>query len=138
MKTSFRIITEEIRQPIYIANDGITFDSEAECLAHEQAVEKIAELQIPNPKSIFPYSEWIDTDLFDYIWLDLKTEDDIRNATNAYEISNHSLKIGLNCIEVGHTNDNYVYDVNDSINNAIALLDFVGYDTSALKRKENT
>ena len=120
----------------YIAIDDMIFKTEAECLEHEAYIEAANKLIIPNPNHVVPYDVYTSEDV-SYIWVDLKTEDDIDIIENAYNVDVSGISTGIYCIEIHYDREAYIYSMRYSLENAFALLELAGYDTTMLKRKRD-
>ena len=121
----------------YVAIDDMIFKTEAECLEHEAYLEAAKKLIIPNPNHVVPYDVYISEDV-SYIWVDLKTEDDIDTIANAYNVDVSGITTGVYCVEIHYDREAYISSMRYSLNNAFDLLELAGYDTSTLKRKDET
>lgn len=120
----------------YVAIDDMIFKTEAECLEHEAYIEAANKLIIPNPNHVIPYDVYTSDDV-SYVWVNLKTEDDIDIIENAYNVDVSEITIGIYCIVIYYDREAYIYSMRYSLENAFALLELAGYDTSTLKRKDN-
>ena len=120
----------------YVAIDDMIFKTEAECLEHEAYIEAANKLIIPNPNHVVPYDVYTSDDI-SYVWVNLKTKDDIDIIENAYNVDVSEITTGIYCIAIYYDREAYIYSMRYSLENAFALLELAGYDTTMLKRKSN-
>ena len=139
MKTRTQKIVRQIEDTIteYIASDEQVFKTEQECLDHEALLEAAKRLRIDNPKHVIPYDVYTSEEI-EYIWVNLKNETDIKIIEKAYNVDVSGISSGIYCIETHfYDNEPYISSMKYSLNNAFALLELAGYDTSTLKRKDD-
>ncbi len=88
MKTEIRTQIQEV--PVYIADDGTEFNTEAECWDYEvenenkSKIEKAEKLRIIELDNVMPL---INKELYEdhtYIWYKLTNENDFRSVNEAY------------------------------------------------------
>ena len=120
----------------YVAVDDMIFKTEEECLEHEAYIEAAKKLIIPNPNHVVPYDVYTSEDV-SYVWVNLKTEDDIDIIENAYNVDVSGITTGIYCIEIHYDREAYISSMRYSLENAFALLELAGYDTTTLKRKND-
>ena len=120
----------------YVAIDDMIFKTEEECLEHEAYIEAAKKLIIPNPNYVVPYDVYTSEDI-SYVWVNLKTEDDIDIIENAYNVDVSGITTGIYCIEIHYDREAYISSMRYSLENAFALLELAGYDTTTLKRKDD-
>ena len=124
-----------VKRIVYIADNGSRFNSESECREYEEIQKTINRLYVQNPNRIFPYDDYIDTDAAAYFWIDIKTKEDIEAVRKCCDKHPHDIGLGLYCMEIPNILCSRMISINDSVTNAINLLEFAGYDTSTLKKK---
>jgi len=141
MRIENRTVVESVSKvvPIYIASDGKKYHSEEACLQHENALNAVQKITIPNPDCVYPYADYINPDSNYYTWVNIKNEADLKAVCDAYNVEFDDCDFGIYCIESSnYSSEGYVYNIDSSVDYAIKLLELAGFDTSTLKRKENT
>ena len=132
---TFRQVEDTVIE--YVASDDVIFKTEEDCLRYEAALEKVNKLIIRNPDGVLPYDTYTSSDKR-YMWVNIENNDDIETVKYAYELDVEKITPGIYCIEEGYDGEFYISSIDCSIDNAIALLRLAGYDTSTLKRKDET
>ena len=120
----------------YVAIDDMIFKTEAECLEHEAYIEAAKKLIIPSPNRGRPQDVYTREERIQ-AWGNLKTEDDIDIIENAYNVDVSGITTGIYCIEIHYDREAYISSMRYSLENAFALLELAGYDTTTLKRKDD-
>ena len=138
MKIENRTVIESVSKvvPVYIASDGKKYHSEEDCLQHESNLDTVQKIEIPNPDYVYPYDDYIDPDNNCYIWVDIENEADLEAVCDAYNVDLDGYDFGIYCIEISdYSSEGRAFDIDSSIDCAMKLLEFAGYDTSTLKKK---
>ena len=127
-------ITRYIKETVteYVAENGERFQTEQECIEYEELLKKAYELEIDNPQYVLPYDTYV-TECNQYLWVNLKSDEDFEIIKKVYNTDVDGLDYGIYCIEVHDDGEAYITSIEDSVVNALRLLEFAGYDTSALK-----
>lgn len=88
MKTEIRTQIQEV--PVYIADDGTEFNTEAECWDYEveygnkPKIEKAEKLRIIELDNVMPLIDEELNEEHTYIWYKLTNEDDFRSVNEVY------------------------------------------------------
>ena len=127
-------ITRYIKETVteYVAENGERFQTEQECIEYEELLKKAYELEIDNPQYVLPYDTYV-TECNQYLWVNLKSDEDFEIIKKVYNTDVDGLDYGIYCIEVRDDGEAYITSIEDSVVNALRLLEFAGYDISTLK-----
>ena len=126
-----RYVKDEITE--YIACDDKIFKTEQECLVYEEKLKRVNSLIIDNPNGILPYDVWVDEES-QYIWVDLKTQEDVELVSEVYNLDDTCYDPGIYCIQISEECGNSMSNMKYYIESALKLLEFAGYDISNINK----
>ena len=146
--------TKTVKKMVYIANDGMEFNTEYECNVHEKDLERVKKEQEKesrerqlreqlktfeiefDDKCSFPYGDYINSDDNDYVYYYIQTPEQLSIVNEYYNQNIKHYGDGSDVefpfmisIEINNcdTDESYFYLFNDEIKNIKEHLEPLGY-----------